>query len=57
MTKNRSRSSLVMSKKEEKKVMANFYTQPLQDFGETNTPASLRIDWELGFRKVRRQDQ
>jgi hypothetical protein len=26
-----------MSRKEEKKVLANFHTQPLQDSGETNT--------------------
>jgi hypothetical protein len=36
-TKNRSRNSLAMSRKEEKKALASFHKQPLQDSGKTST--------------------
>jgi hypothetical protein len=36
-TKNKSRSSLAMSKKEEKKALASSHTQSLQDFGKKST--------------------
>jgi hypothetical protein len=34
--KNRIRSSLAMSRKEEKQALVSSHTQPLKDFGETN---------------------
>jgi len=36
VTKNRNRSFLAMSRKEEKKALASSHTQPSQDFGETS---------------------
>jgi len=36
VTKNRSRNSLAMSRKEEKKALASSLTQPLQDSGKTS---------------------
>jgi hypothetical protein len=36
MTKNRSRNSLAMSKKEEKKTLVSSHAQPSQDFGKTS---------------------